>query len=226
MPTIIDLTLPFGEDTVGPPSVGAGVKLTSHHRGPGFWQASGIEMLLHTGSHVDFSRHCHPDGETAADVALDRACGQALVIDATEVGENQPIPLDLVKLRGAGLASGEIALIRTDWSDRMWGSFPDYYLRSPYCPPETARWLVDRGVKAVGFDCFSEYAARLVDFGSEDFVVHKTVLEAGAILMQQLTGLSQLPTEEKFLFFAPSLKVRGGEGAPARFFAIIESNNK
>ena len=54
MSCIIDLSVPIGEETLSPPSVNARLKLTPYHRGPGFWQASKVEMLLHTGSHVDF----------------------------------------------------------------------------------------------------------------------------------------------------------------------------
>lgn len=217
---LVDLTLPFGEETLSPPSVNAQVKLTPHHRGPGFWQVSSIEMVLHTGSHVDFAKHCDEDGETAEMVALERACGDAIVIDATHVGEGQPITADDVAEGAEALRPGDIALVRTDWSDQWWGTFPDYYLRSPYCEPEAAKLLVDRGAKAVGFDCFSEYSARLPDFTSEDFVIHSTVLDAGAILMQQITNLSQLPVGERVQFFAAFLKVTGAEGVPARYFAL------
>jgi arylformamidase len=59
---IVDLTVPIGEETLSPPSVNLQLKMTSYHRGPGFWQASKVEMLLHTGSHVDFLRHVQADG--------------------------------------------------------------------------------------------------------------------------------------------------------------------
>ena len=97
MTRIVDLTLKIGEDTLSPPSVNKRLELTSHHRGPGFWQASEINMLLHTGSHVDFGRHCAEDGETAADVSLDRTCGQAIVIDLTFLGEDEPITVSLLE---------------------------------------------------------------------------------------------------------------------------------
>ena len=54
MSRIVDLSVSIGEDTLSPPSVSTRLKLTSYHRGPGFWQASKVEMVLHTGSHVDF----------------------------------------------------------------------------------------------------------------------------------------------------------------------------
>ncbi|MGW8318348.1 MAG: cyclase family protein [Candidatus Promineifilaceae bacterium] len=221
MSQIVDLSVPIGEDTLSPPSVGIQLTLTSYHRGPGFWQASKIDMLLHTGSHVDFTKHVQADGETAADVALERVFGEALVVDLSFVEANHEITVADLENYAPTIRQGDIVLVRTDWTEKQWGNFPIYYMQSPYCSPEAAQWLIDRGVKAVGFDCFSEYCARLPDFTSEDFVIHKIILENGAILMQQLTNFSQLPTGRRFQFFAPFIKIRGAEGSPARFFALV-----
>ena len=190
---LVDLSVPIGEDTLSPPSVNLQLELTSYHRGPGFWQASKIEMLLHTGSHVDFTRHVQKDGETAVDVSLERVSGDALVVDLSNVEANHEISVADMEAHAQDVREGDIALVRTDWTEKHWGNFPTYYLESPYCSPEAAQWLIDRGAKAVGFDCFSEYCARLPDFTSEDFIIHKIILENGAILMQQMTNLSSLP---------------------------------
>ncbi|MFA9566456.1 MAG: hypothetical protein ACERLM_17425 [Acidimicrobiales bacterium] len=34
--------------------------------------------------------------------------------------------------------------------------------------------------------------------------------------------ITELPVDERFLFFGAFLKVKGGEGAPARFFAVLD----
>jgi arylformamidase len=222
MPRIVDLTVTIGPETFSPPSVNKQLTLTRYHRGPGFWQASSVDMVLHTGSHVDFSLHVMANGETAADVPLDRFCGEALVLDLSRLGPDESITAAAVAERAGEVRRGDIVLVRTDWTEKMWGNFPDYYLHSPYCAPEAAQWLVDRGAKAIGFDCFSEHCARLPDFTSEEFIIHKIILENGAILMQQMTNLSQLPLGRRFAFFAPCVKMTGAEGSPARFFALIE----
>jgi kynurenine formamidase len=219
---IVDLSVPIGEDTLSPPSVNLQLKLTSYQRGPGFWQASKIEMLLHTGSHVDFTRHVQADGETAVDVALKRVCGEATIVDLSNAGPNHEISVADMEARACHVQQGDIVLVRTDWTEKHWGNFPTYYMESPYCSPQAAQWLIDRGARAVGFDCFSEYCARLPDFTSEDFIIHKIILENGAILMQQMTNLSLLPAARRFQFFAPFVKIRGAEGSPARFFALLD----
>ena len=219
---IVDLSVPIGEATLSPPSVNLQLQLTSYHRGPGFWQASKIEMLLHTGSHVDFSKHTVEDGETAVDVDLDRVFGAARVIDLSHVGPNHEISVADMEAHAQAIEPGDIALVRTDWTEKHWGNFPTYYMESPYCAAAAAQWLVDRGARAIGFDCFSEYCARLPDFSSEDFIIHKVILENGAILMQQMSNLSQLPLGQQVQFFAPFIKIDGAEGSPARFFALVD----
>jgi len=219
---IIDLSVPIGEATLSPPSVNLQLQLTSFHRGPGFWQASKIEMLLHTGSHVDFSKHTVEDGETAVDVDLDRVFGSALVVDLSHIGPNHEISVADMEAHAQAIQPGDIALVRTDWTEKHWGNFPTYYMESPYCAAAAAQWLVDRGARAIGFDCFSEYCARLPDFTSEDFIIHKVILENGAILMQQMTNLSRLPVGQRVQFFAPFIKIDGAEGSPARFFALLD----
>jgi kynurenine formamidase len=219
---IVDLSVPIGEATLSPPSVNLQLSMTSYHRGPGFWQASKIEMLLHTGSHVDFSKHTVEDGETAVDVALDRVCGPALLIDLSHIEPNHEISVADMEAHAQAVQLGDIALVHTGWTEKHWGNFPTYYMESPYCTAAAAQWLVDRGARAIGFDCFSEYCARLPDFTSEDFIIHKVILENGAILMQQMTNLSQLPVGRRVQFFAPFIKIDGAEGSPARFFALLD----
>ena len=93
-------------------------------------------------------------------MSLDRTCGQAIVIDLTFLGEDEPITVALLEEHAPPIEEGDVALCRTDWTEKAWGRFPDYYMRSPYCEPEAAGWLVDQGAKVVGFDCFSERSAR------------------------------------------------------------------
>ena len=108
MTKIVDLSVPIGPETLSPPSVNLQLKMTSYHRGPGFWQASKIEMLLHTGSHVDFSKHTVEDGETAVDVALDRVFGPAQVIDLSHVGPNHEISVADMEEHAQHIQIGDI----------------------------------------------------------------------------------------------------------------------
>lgn len=217
---IVDLTVELSAATFSPPSVNQPIGVTVFTKEPG-WQATKVEMLLHAGSHVDFSKHYRTDGEAAEDVSLDRVAGDAIVIDVSDTEPNTPITVELLQDHAPELLAGDIVLVRTGWTDQAWGEFPRYYSESPWCEPDAAQWLVSHRPKAVGFDCFSERAARYPDYRPEDFHVHRIVGEAGAILMQQLTRLDRLPAGERVPFYAPFIAIRGAEGAPARFFAFL-----
>ncbi|MFQ5519852.1 MAG: hypothetical protein ACE5FK_00510, partial [Candidatus Methylomirabilia bacterium] len=65
-----------------------------------------------------------------------------------------------------------------------------------------------------------EYCARLPDFTSEDFPMHRVNLGAGIVIREGLTNLRALPPR-RVPFYAPFYKIAGTEGALARFFATI-----
>ena len=224
MSKIIDLTVTVSEETKSPPSTDMKVALTRHNRGPGFWQVTSINQSLHTGSHIDSALHCFPDGGTTAEIPLEQVCGYAVVLDCSHVGAAQPITYkDLERAaRSVDVREDDILLVRTDWTDKMWGNFPDFFVQSPYLTPEAAEWLVSRRPRAYGFDFFEEYSARLPAFTSEDFVVHRIMLGSGKPLLEQTTNLKLLG-QRRVQFFAPFYKIAGTEGAPARFFAALES---
>src|SRR5207244_4280434 len=128
--------------------------------------------------------------------------------------------VDLKKGGAGDVKRGDIVLLKPGWTDRMYGRWPDYFTQSPYFPPDTAQWLVERGPKNIGFDFFEEYCARLPDFTSEDFAMHRVILGAGVVIMEGLTNLAALP-RRRVEFAAPFYKIAGTEGAPARFFATV-----
>jgi arylformamidase len=219
--TIVDLTVTVSEGTKGPPSTDLTVEFARHHRGPGFWQVTSVSQSLHTGSHIDSALHCFEDGGTTSEIPLDRVIGEAFVLDCSHVEAEQPITVADLEKACEDCREDDILIVRTDWTDRNWGQFPDFFTRSPYLQPEAAEWLVAKRPKAIGFDFFEEYSARLPDFTSEDFVCHRILLGARLPLLEQLTGLGQIG-RKRFEFFAPFYKIAGTEGAPARFFAAVD----
>jgi kynurenine formamidase len=222
MATFIDLSVTVDDRTMSPPSTNLRVQITPHRRGPGFWQVSSVHQSLHTGAHIDSPLHVYRDGITTAEISLDQVIGEAVVIDLSFVTANQRLTIDDLKRGGADqVRRGDIVLLRTDGSDKMYGRWPDYFTQSPFFPPDAAEWLVAKGPKSIGFDFFEEHCARLPDFTSEDFPTHRVILGAGIVIMEGLTNLGALP-RRRVSFYAPFYKIAGTEGAPARFFAAIE----
>jgi kynurenine formamidase len=217
----IDLSVTVNDATMSPPSTNLKVELTPHRRGPGFWQASSVHQSLHTGAHIDSPLHVFKDGITTAEIRLDQVMGEAFVVDLSFVDANHGVTIDDLRRGGAdAVRAGDIVLLRTGWTDKMYGTWPQFFTQSPFFPPESAEWLVAKGPKSIGFDFFEEYCARLPDFSSEDFPMHRVILGAGIVIMEGLTNLGVLPGR-RVDFAAPFYKIAGTEGAPARFFARV-----
>src|SRR3989441_10079575 len=55
------------------------------------------------------------------------------------VGPNHAITIDDLRRGGADdVRRGDIVLLRTDWTDPMYGRGPDYLGEAPWVPPEAA----------------------------------------------------------------------------------------
>jgi kynurenine formamidase len=219
---IVDLSVTVTAETKGPPSTNVRVQLEPVRRGPGFWQVTHMYESLHTGAHLDSPLHCFADGATMVETPLDRVIGEAYLFDLSHLGANAAVTDDELMRADPGLPPGAIALLHTGWTDRMFGSFPEYFTTSPYLDLSGARWLVQRSAKMVVFDFFEEFKAREPDFTSEDFVVHRELLRNGVVIAEGATNLGALKGRQPVQFFAPFFKLAGTEGAPARFFAVVE----
>jgi arylformamidase len=229
MVKIVDLSPAVPHGFKGPPSTDLGVQMNVRTKStPGFWMSTQIDLMsLHTGTHVESALHSIEDGEAVDEVALERVIGDAVVLDLTPTEAMQILDVaDLEEASGKLEASGEsirpgdILLLRTDWAQRHIGT-PKYFKESPGLTEEAARWIAGRGPKSVGCDFFEEPVARQPGWTADQFVVHLAILGAGIPLIEGLVNLRDLPPRVRF--FAPFYKFKGVESAPARAFALIDS---
>lgn len=103
---------------------------------------------------------------------------------------------------------------------RWWGTFPDYYTRSPFLTEDAGIWLADLRPKAVVVDFFEEECAVSTDFTSEDFVVHRALLGEDIPIVEQATRLGEAGPDP-FLLRAPFVLLAGVEAAPCRIYAEL-----
>jgi len=168
-------------------------------------KAANLSLLVmgsHTGTHVDAPRHFIDGGPALGEVPLDRMVGEALVVDlrgraAIDAAALEPLPI----------VAGDIVLFRTDNSER-WAS-PTFRRDFTYVAEDAARWLVARGVRAIGMDYLS-----IEQFGSTTFPVHHILLGAGVFVIE---GLDLRGVESgRYLLVCLPLKFPSLDGAPAR----------
>lgn len=216
----IDLSAEVDNETGVPPPSPLKVEITTGYREPAHWQGSWMSVSTHVGTHVDSPLHVVAGAPTIGRIPIERTIGEAVVLDLTPIEANEAIGPEHLEPHRAKVREGDIAILRTDWCDRMWKK-PEYWLDSPYLTKEGAEWLAEQKPKACAFDFFQEYVGRFKEFNTRDFVVHDTLLPKGILLIENVTNLGAL-TQDRFMLYAVPIRLMTTEGAPARVYAVEE----
>ena len=144
--------------------------------------------------------------------------GTAGVTAGRSVVERQSISGDDLEGTGVIPVPGQIAVIKTLWTDRAWGR-PEFWNETIHLEPSVSEWTAARGVAAVAMDCFPEKPFwRMTLAPAERGANHKRWLRAGIPMIQLLTNLGDIA--ERFKLVALPLRLRGMDGAPARVVGI------
>jgi kynurenine formamidase len=230
---IVDLTHAFDESTLYWPTADpfALEVVAEGHTPSGWYAANAFCAAEHGGTHLDAPVH-FAEGERAADeIPLEDLIGDAVVVDM-RVGANDPDrEIEVADLEAWESLNGPfpeeaIVLIRTGWGER-WPD-PERYLGTaargadavadlhfPGLSEAAARWLVDRGVRAVGIDTAS------IDRGqSTDFRAHRTLAAANVPIFENVANLARLPTRGALVVALP-MKIARGTGGPLRIVAFL-----
>jgi arylformamidase len=164
-----------------------------------------ICMGTHTGTHVDPPFHFIEEGYTVDRIPLDHLYGPAEVLDLTHVKD--AVTGD--DLKGA---RSDILLLKTK-NSRLW-DYGEFRKDFVYLDESAAKWVVEKHVKTLGIDYLSIGSFKA---GEE---VHRILLGGGVTVIEGL-DLREISAGLYTLACLP-LKIKDGDGAPARAFLIKE----
>lgn len=160
---------------------------------------------MHVGTHMDAPLHMISGGKTIPELPLESFFGPGVLLDArgkevidADVLENYTIP------------AGSIVLVWTDFDSHFRDQ--DYYYKFPCFSEDFAHALVESKVKIVGMDTPSP--------DRDPFPVHKILLGANILLLENLTNLQALDAISSFEVIALPAKF-AAEGA---FLRVIARN--
>jgi arylformamidase len=160
-------------------------------------------MGTHVGTHVDPPIHFIEGGYTVDEIPLDHLYGPACVVDLTYV-KNAVSAGDVKSVRS------DIVLLKTRNSE-LWKS-GEFHTDYVYLDESAARWAIEHKVKTIGIDYLSIGSFE----GGE--AVHKILLGAGITVIEGLDFRGVEPGQ--YTLACLPLKIKGGDGAPARAFLI------
>jgi len=160
-------------------------------------RVTSVRFGTHAGTHLDAPAHFLADGASVERLPLAALLGPARVVDLR-------LAEDLT------VAPGERLILRSGWEER-WGE-PDYFTAFPALPDALAERLAAAPAALLGRDTPS-----LHPVAAEDARLHRLLLGAGVVLVENLVGLAALPG--RVWLAALPLPLQGLDGAPCRVVA-------
>ena len=171
-----------------------------------------IHFTTHSGTHIDAPSHIIEGGMTVDQIPLETLIGKAFVLDFRHKGENALITKEDLRKHEACLFSGSRVLLKTGW-DARFGS-ESFFIGFPCLTLEAAQYLSMRKIILLGMDTPSP--SPIDDPGQG---IHKTLLEAGIMLLEGLCNLNRIKGNECELIALPA-PFKNFSGAPCRVVAV------
>jgi arylformamidase len=160
-------------------------------------------MSMHTGTHMDAPLHF-----LAGTPGIDRMPPDAILGGARVLEFPEAKAIGAAELEPYAVDTGERILLKTSNSGRCWQT-DEFVADFVSVTPDGARYLAERGIRAVGIDYISIGAE-----GEDGDKTHRVLMAAGVWIIEGL-NLSAVEPGEYDLICLP-LKVLDGDGAPAR----------
>lgn len=182
-----------------------------------------LTVSCHAFTHVDARRHMFLDGATIEATPLEALVGRCAVIDLMDITPNEAIGPERLAARAGHLKAGGMALFKSGWDRQRSPYTREFWLDAPYLTREAALWLQDTGIRTVAYDFPQDWTIRLSLTGGkstlEEKVTHDILLRNGVHMIEYVANTAELREPEVFFSAAP-LNIPGGDGAPARVYAI------
>lgn len=178
------------------------------------WNASTLELYSHSGTHMDAPWHFEVNALTIDKIPLDRLMGRALVLDISHVGEHYLIRPDDFKNQLGNVKKGDNILLKSGWS--QWFGTSKYRDNLPRISKELALWFGEKQINILGVEPPSVADVNNLEEVKE---IHQILMENNIIIIEGLVNLNKLKKTEITLMAFP-LKIKGGDGSPARVIAI------
>lgn len=164
-----------------------------------------IDTMSHVGTHIEMPSHWVEEGRDSATMPVETFFGQGVVLHLHYTESGAPITIqDLKSTCKTGIRKSDIVFLTSTFPA---GGDP------PKLSDDTARWLVDQGVKLFGFDS----SVKINAANTHDIFLRKDIP-----LTERLQNLKELKRERVFLIALP-LRIQGLESSFVRAIALEEN---
>ena len=209
-----DLSVPVDEETSVPPKLPTFRQGRAVRHEESNYESDFIATTTHIGTHMDAPYHFDADGRTIGEIDLEETIRPTKRADVRDVaGPNVEITLDDVESAlTSPVENGEFLFVHTGWADEYINTAA-FYGDNPYYAEEIAEYVVETGARGLITDA-------AIDPGDEGYRNHYTLLENDKVIVENVVNCDGLPDE--FTTYVVPMRLRNGDGAPARVFVVEE----
>ena len=177
------------------------------------WNSKTLHLYSHAGTHMDAPFHFEVNNQTIDQFEVSRFVCDSWVIPI-DAYAGQKIKLEDLGLYTDLIKKGDGVILKTGWSSYV--NEHNYREELPGIHESLAYWLVGNGINLLAVETPS--IADLMD-PEEVTRIHEILLGGDIIIVEGLTNLDSISRERVKLIALP-LKIKGGDGAPARVIAM------
>lgn len=206
---ITDLTLTYEEGMRGVAFETAKTKADDG------WNAKILHLYSHAGTHMDAPFHFDVNDQTIDEFEVSRFVCDSWVIPI-DAHSKQKLKLNDLGVFADLIKKGDGVILQTGWSAFV--NEDKYRTELPGIHEDLANWFVEKGINMLAVEPPS--IADVIDL-EEVTKIHEILLGGDIIIVESLTNLEAL-SKEKVKLVALPLKIKDGDGAPARVIAIEE----
>ena len=179
------------------------------------WNAKTLHLYSHAGTHMDAPFHFGVNDQTIDEFEVNRFVCDSWVIPI-DVVPKQKLTVEDLGVFSDLIQKGDGIILQTGWAQFVNES--KYREELPGIHEGLARWLVDKQINMLAVEPPS--IADVMDL-EEVTKIHEILLGGDIIIVEGLTNVVKL-SKEKVKLIALPLKIKDGDGAPARVIAIEE----
>lgn len=179
------------------------------------WNAQMLHLYSHAGTHMDAPFHFGVSDQTIDEFEVSRFMCDCWVVPI-DAKSKQKIKLKDLGIFADLIHQGDGVILKTSWSAFV--KEPKYREELPGVHESLANWFVEKGINMLVVEPPS--IADVMD-REEVTKIHEILLGGDIIIVEGITNLDSLSSEKVKLVALP-LKIKDGDGAPARIIAIEE----
>jgi kynurenine formamidase len=177
------------------------------------WNSKTLHLYSHSGTHMDAPFHFEVNSQTIDEFEVSRFICDSWLIPIN-VHAGQKIKLEDLGVYVDRIKKGDGVILKTGWSAYV--NENKYRQELPGVHESLANWFVAKGINMLALETPS--IADVTDL-AEVTKIHEILLGGDIIIVEGLTNLDSA-SKEKVKLIALPLKIKGGDGAPARVIAM------